>query len=80
MSDLISGSEILMQSLLKEGVETIFGYPGGAITPVFDALYDFQDKFNFIPAKMTLFLVFYVMFVIHRSFVYGRSNSISGCG
>lgn len=48
MSDLISGSEILMQSLLKEGVETIFGYPGGAITPVFDALYDFQDKFNYI--------------------------------
>ena len=48
MSELISGSEILMQSLLKEGIDTIFGYPGGAITPVFDALYDFQDRFNYI--------------------------------
>lgn len=44
----ISGSQALMESLLCEGVDTIFGYPGGAIMPVFDALYDYQDKINFI--------------------------------
>lgn len=38
------GSEILLRSLLAEGVDTIFGYPGGAIMPVYDTLYDFQDR------------------------------------
>lgn len=37
----ITGSEALMRSLVAEGVETIFGYPGGAIMPVFDKLYDY---------------------------------------
>ena len=36
----IPGSEILIRSLIAEGVDTIFGYPGGAIMPVFDALND----------------------------------------
>jgi acetolactate synthase-1/2/3 large subunit len=44
----ITGSEALIQSLLKEGVDTIFGYPGGAIMPVFDSLYDHKDKINHI--------------------------------
>ncbi|MCZ8372855.1 biosynthetic-type acetolactate synthase large subunit [Phocaeicola sp. KGMB11183] len=44
----ISGSEALMRSLEHEGVKTIFGYPGGAIMPVFDALYDHRDKLNHI--------------------------------
>ena len=44
----ISGSEALMLSLLNEGVETIFGYPGGQIMPVYDALYDYQDRINHI--------------------------------
>lgn len=48
MNTNISGSEALIQSLLKEGVDTIFGYPGGAIMPVFDALYDYKDKINHI--------------------------------
>lgn len=39
--DKITGSEALMRSLAAEGVETIFGYPGGAIMPVFDKLYDY---------------------------------------
>ena len=34
----LTGAEILCESLLKEGVEVIFGYPGGAIMPVYDAL------------------------------------------
>ena len=45
---MISGSEALMRSLLAEDVDTIFGYPGGAIMPVYDALYDFQDRINHI--------------------------------
>ncbi|WP_338874143.1 biosynthetic-type acetolactate synthase large subunit [Spirosoma sp. SC4-14] len=45
---LISGSEALMMSLIAEGVDTIFGYPGGAIMPVYDALYDYQDQINHI--------------------------------
>lgn len=44
----ISGSEALMRSLEHEGVETLFGYPGGAIMPVFDALYDHRDRLNHI--------------------------------
>ncbi len=44
----ISGSEALMRSLEHEGVKTLFGYPGGAIMPVFDALYDHRDKLSHI--------------------------------
>ncbi len=43
-----SGAQALMESLVAEGVDTIFGYPGGAIMPVYDALYDFQDRLNHI--------------------------------
>jgi acetolactate synthase-1/2/3 large subunit len=38
----ISGSEAVIRSLIAEGVDTIFGYPGGAIMPVYDALYDYR--------------------------------------
>jgi len=37
----MSGSEAMVRSLVAEGVDTIFGYPGGAIMPIYDALYDF---------------------------------------
>jgi len=40
----ITGAEAVILSLLAEGVDTIFGYPGGAIMPIYDALYDFEDK------------------------------------
>ena len=40
----ISGSEALLRSLIAEGVDTIFGYPGGAVIPVYDSLYDYKDK------------------------------------
>lgn len=45
---LVSGSEALMRAFVAEGVDTIFGYPGGAIMPVYDALYDYQDRINHI--------------------------------
>ena len=44
----ITGSEAVIRSFLNENVETIFGYPGGAIIPVYNALYDYRDKLNHI--------------------------------
>lgn len=44
----ITGAEAIMRCLVEEGTETIFGYPGGAIMPVYDALYDYMDKINHI--------------------------------
>jgi len=44
----ISGAEAFIRAMLFEGVDTIFGYPGGAIMPVFDALYDFDKHVNHI--------------------------------
>lgn len=39
----ISGSQAIINALLAEGVDTVFGYPGGAIMPIYDALYDYKD-------------------------------------
>ena len=44
----ITGAEALMRSLEHQGVTTIFGYPGGSIMPVFDALYDHRKTLNHI--------------------------------
>lgn len=44
----LSGSEAVLDAMVAEGVTTIFGYPGGAIMPIYDALYDYQDKLNHI--------------------------------
>lgn len=44
----ISGSQILLNGLIEEGVDTIFGYPGGAIMPIYDALYDYKETLNHI--------------------------------
>ncbi len=44
----ISGSEAVIKCLLHEGVDLIYGYPGGAIMPVYDELYKYQDKLNHI--------------------------------
>ena len=44
----MNGSHAVVQSLLNEGVDLIFGYPGGAIMPVYDALYDYEDKLRHI--------------------------------
>ena len=43
-----SGSEILLKALLAEKVKTIFGYPGGAIMPIYDALFDYMDQLEHI--------------------------------
>lgn len=44
----MTGSEALLRSLIAEGVDTLFGYPGGQIMPVYDTLYDFQDELRHI--------------------------------
>ncbi len=44
----LSGSAALLEALIIEGVDTIFGYPGGAIMPIYDALYDYKDKLDHI--------------------------------
>lgn len=44
----LSGSQIILEAFLKEGVKTIFGYPGGAIIPIYDALYDYKESLEHI--------------------------------
>ena len=44
----ISGAEAVIRSLIAEGVDLIYGYPGGAIMPVYDELYKFQDKLHHV--------------------------------
>lgn len=44
----MTGSRALLESFLIEGVDTLFGYPGGAIIPVYDALYDYRNRLRHI--------------------------------
>jgi acetolactate synthase-1/2/3 large subunit len=44
----VTGSVALLEGLIAEGTETIFGYPGGAIMPIYDAIYDYKEKLNHI--------------------------------
>jgi acetolactate synthase-1/2/3 large subunit len=44
----ISGAEAILQCLIAEGVDTVFGYPGGAIMPIYDKLMDYEDKIRHI--------------------------------
>lgn len=44
----ISGSEAIVKCLLEEGVKILYGYPGGAIMPVYDELYKYQDKIHHV--------------------------------
>ena len=44
----ITGSEALLKSLIAEGVDTIFGYPGGQAIPIYDSLYDYRDKLKHV--------------------------------
>lgn len=67
----VTGAQAVMMSLLEEGVETIFGYPGGAIMPTYDALYDFQDKLNHV-------LVRHEQGAIHAAEGYARIKGKTG--
>ncbi len=67
----ISGSEALLRSLQAEGVDTLFGYPGGAIMPVFDALYHHKKELNHI-------LVRHEQGAIHAAQGYARVSGKTG--
>ena len=44
----ITGADALLQCLIEEGIDTVFGYPGGAIMPLYDKLLDYEDKIKHI--------------------------------
>src|SRR6266404_825262 len=67
----ISGSEALLRGLVSEKVDIIFGYPGGAIMPIYDALYDYHDKLKHI-------LVRHEQGGIHAGQGYARSSGKVG--
>ena len=67
----ISGSEAVLNALIAEGVETVFGYPGGAIMPIYDALYDYRDKLEHI-------LVRHEQGGIHAGQGYARTSGKTG--
>ena len=45
---LLTGAEILIKSLIDEGVDTIFGYPGGAVLNIYDEIYKYRGKINHV--------------------------------
>ncbi len=47
-TERITGSEAIIRCLLAEGVDILYGYPGGAIMPVYDELYKYQDKIHHV--------------------------------
>jgi acetolactate synthase-1/2/3 large subunit len=67
----ISGSKAVLEAFIAEGVDTIFGYPGGAIMPIYDALYDYHDQLKHI-------LVRHEQGGIHAGQGYARSSGKVG--
>ena len=67
----ISGSIAVLEAFIAENVEIIFGYPGGAIMPIYDALYDYEDKVKHI-------LVRHEQGAIHAAQGYARSSGKTG--
>jgi acetolactate synthase-1/2/3 large subunit len=47
-NSVMSGARALVEALLREGVEVIFGYPGGAVIPVYDMLYDYRERLHHV--------------------------------
>lgn len=66
-----TGAHAVMQSLVAENVQTIFGYPGGAIMPIYDALYDYENTVNHI-------LVRHEQGAIHAAQGYARTSGKTG--
>ena len=67
----ISGSQAVLEALIAEDVKTIFGYPGGAIMPIYDALFDYEDKIEHI-------LVRHEQGAIHAAQGYARTSGKVG--
>lgn len=67
----VSGSEAVVLSLLQEGVETVFGYPGGAIMPVYDALFEYEQRLRHV-------LVRHEQGAVHAAEGYARASGKTG--
>ncbi len=67
---MLSGAEILIKSLVKEGVEEVFGYPGGVVLPLYDALYMQKD--------IKHYLVRHEQAAVHAAEGYARVSSKAG--
>ena len=67
----LSGAQVVLKACIAEGVDTIFGYPGGAIMPIYDALYDFNDQLEHI-------LVRHEQGGIHAGQGYARTSGRTG--
>jgi|GEM_PF-4268757 len=67
----ISGAEAIIKSFLSEGVDTVFGYPGGAIIPVYDVLYSYKKELRHI-------LVRHEQAAIHAAQGYARVTGRTG--
>ena len=71
MGQILTGAEILLESLIAEGVDTIFGYPGGQILSVYDKLYSYTDRLNHI-------LVRHEQGAVHAAQGFARASSRPG--
>ena len=71
MGQRLTGAEILLESLIAEGVDTVFGYPGGSIITVYDKLYSYQDRLKHI-------LVRHEQGAIHAAQGYARATGRPG--
>jgi acetolactate synthase-1/2/3 large subunit len=72
MTEKITGAEALMRALEHEGVDVLFGYPGGSIMPTYDALYDHKKTLNHI-------LVRHEQGAVHAAQGYARVSGKVGC-
>ena len=70
-NSFVKGTTALLQSLMAEGVDTIFGYPGGTIMPLYDDLYNYTDKINHI-------LVRHEQGAVHAAEGYARTTGKVG--
>lgn len=71
MDKNFNGARAVMESLLAEGVDSVFGYPGGTIMPVYDALYDYTDRINH-------YLVRHEQGAVHAAEGYARATGKTG--
>ena len=67
----MDGSRVVLECLLKEGVEYIFGYPGGAVIPLYDALYDYKGKLKHVRTS-------HEQGAVHAADGYARSSNKAG--
>src|ERR1700681_2228020 len=68
----MTGAEMVIEALADQGVEHIFGYPGGAVLPIYDALFQSQDRVRHI-------LVRHQQGAVHAAEGYARSTGKVGC-